>query len=165
MSKGGIAVPQRAVDTIIDEVRRYGERDLETGGFFLVQEGALDTVTGIAVAGEKGIERGWGFFRISATAIDVLFGWADERGLRIPAQFHSHGLGSGLSRIDRREGFNVRGFVSCVVPRYEDPPREIGGWGWWLFTGEGWVVTEAGSVVPGEVETVTFDEKGIRVHE
>ena len=161
MSDGALEVPQVAVDAILSEVRRYGSGDLETGGFFLVEAGARDTVTAIAMAGQEGIERSWGSFRISATAIDVLFGWADERGLRIPAQFHSHGRGSRLSPIDRREGFNVPRFVSCVVPRYDNPPCEVARWGWWLFSGRAWVATEPASVITGEVETVTFDENGV----
>lgn len=161
MTGGALAVPQVAVDAILTEVRRFGRASLETGGFFLVEGRARDTVTVIAMAGRKGIERSRGVFRISATAIDVLFGWADERGLRIPAQFHSHAWGSRLSPIDRREGFNVRGFVSCVVPRYGDPPCEVASWGWWLFSGRTWVATELASVVTGEVATVTFDENGV----
>jgi hypothetical protein len=148
---------------MVEELARYGQGSgVETGGFLLARTGDPDAVRVLAMAGETGIERGWGRFRISAAAIDALFAWAEERELRIPAQFHSHGIGRGLSPVDRREGFNVRGFISCVVPEFHSPPTDPAQWGWWLFDGVAWVETAPAIVVEGGVTVVTWDEDGVR---
>jgi hypothetical protein len=159
----GVRLPSEAVAQIVGEVASYGRGDgVETGGFLLAPSDDPDGVSVVAMAGETGIERAWGRFRVSALAIDVLFAWAEERGLRIPAQFHSHGIGRDLSLIDRREGFNVRGFISCVVPEFHDPPSGPNRWGWWLFDGASWVETAPCTVVDGGVMVVRFDEEGVR---
>ena len=77
--------------------------------------------------------------RITANAIDALFAWCDEHGFHIPAQFHSHRDIAFLSETDRRDGFNVTGFVSCVVPTYDKPPRDQTRWGWWEFQEQTWI--------------------------
>ncbi len=159
----GLRLPSSAVTRIVGEVTSYGRDDgVETGGFLLAPSHDPEAVSVVAMAGETGIERAWGWFRVSASAIDVLFAWAEERGLRIPAQFHSHGIGRDLSLIDRREGFNVRGFISCVVPEFRDPPSVPNGGGWWLFDGASWVETASCTLVESEVMVVRFDEEGVR---
>ena len=94
--------------------------------------------------------------------MDVLFAWADESGLRIPAQLHSHGGQAFLSPVDQREGFNVTGFISCVVPFYRRPPTDPNLWGWWMFDGLAWVPARQPWVEAGNVEVVVFDEDGVR---
>lgn len=157
-----IILPSAGAEAITREVMGYGYRDVETGGFLLALESAPLRITAIAMAGDRGVKRSWGLFRISGEAIDQLFGWSDEYGLRIPVQFHSHQRGPELSPIDKQEGFNVLGFISCVVPTYQDPPVDLTEWGWWAFDGATWLSTPAAVLDTGDVETVVFDEDGVR---
>jgi hypothetical protein len=157
-----VVLPAESVPAITAEVRRYGRLDLETGGFLLGPEAEPTRIEVIALAGDRGIERAWGLFRVSGRAVERIFAWAEERALRIPAQFHSHDRGARLSPLDRREGFNVRGFISCVVPSYRTPPTDPGAWGWWWFDGTAWVHAPGPVLRADEVTVVTFDEAGVR---
>ncbi|MDQ6613307.1 MAG: hypothetical protein M3083_00690 [Actinomycetota bacterium] len=142
------------------DVRRRGAAGVETGGFLLAVPGRSD-VSAVALAGGSGILRAPMQFMVSGGAIDCLSEWADEHDLRIRAQFHSHQLGSALSPIDRAGGLRVEGFVTAVVPRFADPPGDLGLWGWWEFRRPDWTPSPRATCAPGGVRTVLFDEDGI----
>jgi hypothetical protein len=155
-------LPADAVNAIAHDVMHFGKSDVETGGFLIARRSDAYVITTVAVAGETGISRHPRMFRISAKAIDVLFARSDEYGYHIPAQFHSHGATAFLSDTDRRDGFNVTGFISCVVPSYLDPPRDHTRWGWWEFQGQMWMATSPPTVGTNAVKLIVFDEDGVR---
>ena len=156
------ALPATAGRVIAEEVRRFGQRDVETGGFLLAPRGH-STVTVVAFAGEAGIIRERLLFQVSALALDQLFGFADQRSCRIPAQFHSHAAGAFLSFTDQQLGFRVNGFTSAVIPRFTDPPAGVPTWGWWRFSSENWTPCQPPQTKGDDMEAVTFDEEGVRV--
>lgn len=160
--RADLVVPLGAGAIVADEVRRYGVLDVETGGFFAGSEADPTRITTVALAGEKGIERRWGLFRVSGKAMDRLFALADGQGLRLPAQFHSHGGRAFLSKTDRQHGFNVTDFISSVIPDYVDPPSDAGAWGWWVFDGSKWASLLPPPTPDGDVKVVVFDEDGVR---
>jgi hypothetical protein len=90
-----------------------------------------------------------------------LFAHADERDLKVVAQFHSHRGQAYLSRSDLRHGFGVDGFTTTVVPYYESPPGDIAAWGWWTHQ-RGWQPTAPPTIGSGSARTIHFDEDGIR---
>lgn len=160
-----LVLPVAAVSHIMAEVVGYGSSLLETGGFFLASRATPATITVVAMAGEVGIERGWGFFKVTGSAIDEIFRWAEEREMYMPAQFHSHRYGAGLSLLDKRHGFNVPDFISCVVPHFDAPPSDPTAWGWWRFDGAVWVGTSPASLGDGHSGVVVFDEEGVRARD
>jgi len=155
-------MPADAVNAIAHDVMHFGKSDVETGGFLIAPRSDANVITTVAIAGAIGIFRHPRMFRISAKAIDVLFAWSDGNGFHVPAQFHSHGVTGFLSDTDRRDGFNVTGFVSCVVPHYVDPPRDHTRWGWWKFQGQIWMPISPPNVGTSSVKLVVFDEDGVR---
>src|SRR5260370_41241526 len=106
-----------AVASIIREVRSYGEHALETGGFLFANTGS-EALTGVAMAGEAGITRRRRLFQITERALDRLFTFADDRGLWIPVQFHSHEMAAFMSRTDSEHGLRVQGFVSTIITEF-----------------------------------------------
>ena len=155
-----LILPRAAVEAITRDVRGYGRRELETGGFLLLPIDA-DIVSMVALAGEHGVVRRRDSFQISERALDRLFTFADDRDLWAPIQFHSHEAGAFLSRIDVDHGLRVEGFTSVVVPAYRDPPTDIRLWGWWRFTQGRWARTNGARVADCAVELVRFDEEGV----
>ncbi len=155
-----LILPQSAVESITRDVRVYGQRELETGGFLLLARDA-DVVSMVAFAGDQGIARWRDRFQISERALDRLFSFADDRDLWVPIQFHSHEAGAFLSPIDADHGLRVEGFTSVVVPAYRDPPTDIHRWGWWRFTAGRWARANGARVADGAVELVRFDEGGV----
>lgn len=150
------------VDAVVNETRAYGARNLETGGFLTATTNS-DDITGVAVAGTTGIERRADLFQISERALDRLFSYADEKGLWMPVQFHSHHFGAGMSLTDALHGLRVEGFISTILPRFANPPDEVSQWGWWQFTDGEWLSFPPISIdrqEPGPV--VVFDEDGVR---
>ena len=109
-----LTLPDATGRVIAAEVRRFGRRGVETGGFLLAPEGQR-AVTIVAFAGEMGIIRRRLFFQVSALALDQLFGFAGERACWVPGQFHSHATGAFLSFTDQEQGLRVQGFTSAVV--------------------------------------------------
>ena len=85
---GGLVVPGTIGVRIAAEVRRYGAVDVETGGFMLAPAPEPMRVSIVALAGERGVTRRWGLFRVSGRAIDRLFAWADDQGMRIRVLRH-----------------------------------------------------------------------------
>lgn len=140
----GVELPCGMGRAIADIVQQSGEEDVETGGFALAPMDA-STGTVLALTGTKGIERNWGLFRVSGEALATLFDWADERELRVLAQWHSHKHDAFLSAVDLDGGFNVQGFHSAVIPNFASPSSDPADWGWWTFDGIGWVETQVPS--------------------
>ena len=159
MSENALVLHSAAVVVVADDVARFGGAALETGGFLLgPRDGnAIDTV---AVAGTAGIVRRRDLFQVSDLALDRLFTYADEQGLWIPAQFHSHGLEAFMSECDIAHGLSVEGFVTTIVPHFADPPRYTARWGWWRYDGR-WTPIMPPTVVRGTVTMIRFDEEGI----
>ena len=124
------------VETICDEVRRFGAREKETGGFLLTSDRC--TISHVAIAGSAAIERDWGKFIVRREALDQLFTYAEDRDLHIAAMFHSHMQGAFLSRIDRTGGINMDGFISIVIPTFRNPPSDTSKWGFWIFQNREW---------------------------
>ena len=155
-------LPADAVVPILGEVRAYGATRMETGGFLLAPIDDPTRITTVAFAGTVGITRRYGLFGISGLALDRLFTWADDYDLRIPAQFHSHGGRAFLSPTDLAHGLSVRGFITCVIPYFRDPPRDPSRWGWWKFDGSMWK-TETPPKIDADAQaaTFTFDEDGV----
>jgi hypothetical protein len=157
-----LAIPRAAVNVIREDVLAFGSKRVETGGFFLARSGGEETATVLALAGEDGITRHRGLFGVSGIALDRLFAYAEEEGLRVPAQFHSHGGRAFLSPTDLAHGLSVRGFVSCIVPFWNDPPADPHNWGWWRCDGDAWNTEPSPEVAEHtSVCVVRFDEGGV----
>jgi hypothetical protein len=157
------ALPAMAGHAIAEEVRQFGQRGVETGGFLLAPRGQ-GAVSVMAFAGEVGIIRERLQFQVSALALDQLFGFADRRSCWIPAQFHSHAVGAFLSRTDQQLGLRVRGFISAVIPDFANPPSGVAAWGWWRFSSEDWIPSPPPQIEGDDLEVVTFDEEGVHAH-
>jgi len=156
-----LTLPYRAGPAIADEVRFYGGLGVETGGFLLAAEGR-GSVTIVAFAGESGITRQRRLFQVSALGLDALFGFAEDRGCWVPAQFHSHLGEAFLSLTDQQHGLRVNGFASAVVPDFADPPASPTGWSWWRFAGDRWAHDRVPVIAEADLELVVFDEDGVR---
>jgi hypothetical protein len=149
---------------MLEEVRRWGAEDKETGGFLLARRDDEMVVDTVALAGQRGISRGWGLFQISAQAVDELFEWSEANGLWIPGQFHSHKERAFLSRTDIEHGFSVEGFISSVIPHFAKPPAAPEKWGWWMYRVNRWIPVEPPTIRQGETRKIVFDEDGIRTN-
>jgi proteasome lid subunit RPN8/RPN11 len=153
-------LPAAARDALVAHARGYGRDRLESGGFLIADRSAHVVV--VACAGATGISRGRCLFKISGEAVDCLFSWCEARDLTIAAMFHSHERTAFLSVTDRQLGLNVRGLTSVVLPTFADPPLEPGTWGWFNFDGSDWVFEDPWSLSATEIQTITFDQDGIR---
>lgn len=153
----GLQIHADMVKLLLGEVQRYGARSVETGAFLLSQTEAPDELELIALPGQSGICRRANLFEVSGEAIGRLFEWAGESARSIRAQVHSHKRTAFLSRTDLEFGFNVEGFVTCVIPHYADPPGAPGEWGWWEYRGGSWRSRKAPAVVAGTTEVIEFD--------
>lgn len=131
-----LSLSSAQIATICDEVRHFGANDQETGGFLLTSD--RRTVCHVALAGLVGIERDWGRFVVRRNAIDRLFTYAEDRGLRVAGMFHSHMNEAFLSPIDRDGGINMNGFTSIVIPTFGSPPADTTKWGFWTFRDREW---------------------------
>ena len=156
-----IVLPGSAAHGIASEVRAYGARDVETGGFLLAS-GGLDVVTVVALAGRTGVLRRRDLLQVSERAVDRLFEYADQRGLWIPAHFHSHGGPAFLSPTDRRHGLAVEGFTTTVLPSYSAAPSDPAKWGWWRFESGEWRPIAPPAAPDAASEFVWFDADGVR---
>jgi hypothetical protein len=162
MNDQTLAVSTEAVAIVVDETRLYGRNWLETGGFFMAPTGT-NTLTAVALAGHAGIVRKHSLFQISARAIDRLFTFADENGMWIPVQFHSHMFGARMSSADALHGFRVDGFISTILPYFADPPRDPRNWDWWRFRDGDWESHQPPAVDDDVAGTaVVFGEDGVR---
>jgi hypothetical protein len=162
MTDTSLVATHGIVAAVLRETRSYGKRSLETGGFLLATVGN-DALMGVALAGDAGILRHRRLFQISEGALDRLFTFADDLGYWIPVQFHSHEIGAFMSRADSEHGLRVEGFISTIIPEFENPPDDAGSWGWWHFHDGVWHPRAPVTVQPGRAETVVvFDEGGVR---
>jgi hypothetical protein len=157
----GLQIHAGMVALLLDEVRRYGARSMETGAFLLSHADAADELELVALPGQSGVRRRANLFEISGEAIGRLFEWASESERSIRAQIHSHKRTAFLSRTDLKFGFNVEGFVTCVIPHYADPPKAPAGWGWWEYRHGSWQPRKAPVVVAGAAEAIEFDAEGL----
>ncbi|WP_030761637.1 MULTISPECIES: hypothetical protein [unclassified Streptomyces] len=157
-----LVLPAGAVDPVLQEIRRYGLADLETGALLLTGQSDMRVLV-VAVAGTAGIVRGPGLFAVSAVAYDRLFTFAEERCYLVRAMVHSHPEKAFLSQTDRAYSLRVPGFFSAVVPTYTTPPTNLASWGWWRFERD-WVPCTTPVVDPAlsPVRTLVFDEEGAR---
>jgi hypothetical protein len=154
-----LTIRKGAVDLLLREVESYGAIPTETGAFLLAREDAPDELSIVAVPGPVEVVRRRNLFQVSAETLGGLFDLASEEELLIRAQLHSHGRGAFLSRVDLEHGFDVEGFVTCVVPRYADPPREPAGWSWWRFESGEWARCPSPVVVAGGCRRIDFAEE------
>ena len=159
---GQFTVPTDMSATIASVAQITGGQLVETGGFLL---GAVNTTdaTGLALTGDAGIERRKDLFQVSGLALSVLFEWADDHGMTVIAQWHSHRLGAFLSPTDLKYGLNVRDFHTSVIPHYQNPSRDPADWGWWTYNGTSWAVSAPPRSTSSAFRTITFEEG--RVHE
>jgi hypothetical protein len=155
-----LSLSYQATQLIHADVRAWGQRQVETGGFLLA-DGKMSEADMVALAGKEGVIRRRDCFRLSGEAVDQLFTWAGERGLRILAQVHSHRRTAFLSRVDLDHGFSVERFVSSVVPNYAAPPLDPSGWSWWRFSAGTWSRITAPATVGCAARVVTFDAEGV----
>jgi hypothetical protein len=156
----GLTIREGAVDLLVAEVEAYGTLPAETGAFLMAREDAPDELALVAVPGSAGVVRRRDLFEASAEALAGLFDRATDEGLVIRAQLHSHRRGAFLSRTDLEHGFDVEGFVTCVMPRYSSPPRDPALWTWWRFEAGSWVEQAAPTVISGDCERVDFATGG-----
>jgi hypothetical protein len=161
-----LRLPANIADALLAQTVAFGRRDLETGGFLLI--GADDddpggTVQALALAGDHGVERGWGRFTVSGAVLENMCEWAADNELRAAALVHTHKRTAGMSWIDRESGFRVDGFRSVIVPWFTNPPPTPNAWGWYVFRDNDWQRDQPGQIVPGDHgRVVVIDERGVR---
>lgn len=160
MKRCALTVPIGAAAVVVAEVAGFGSVNKETGGFLLAENGRTE-ISLVAVAGETGVLRARDLFQITSTALDRLFRFAEEHDVWIPVQFHSHRRHAFLSNADARHGFCVEGFVSAVVPTYDQPPKAASDWGWWCFHDAAWQTMEAPAASTVGVAVLRFDENEV----
>ena len=144
-------VPAAAGPAIANEVRRYGALDVETGGFLLAPEGTGSVCT-VAFAGTSGIIRRRLQLQISEIALDQLFGFAEEQGCWVPAQFHSH-AGESVPVADRPRARPASPRVHLRRhPRFRRPARRSpDAWTWWRFGRAEWHPADSPSSVEAAI--------------
>lgn len=161
-------IPTLTIDTdtvarLLEHVRFYGQQDVETGAMLLSNPGEPE-ISVLALAGEAGITRHYGLLVLSAEALAPLFEYAEDNGLQIRAQVHSHAREAFMSRTDKAGNIRMQGFIAGVVPNFANPSTQPSTWGWWTFDGQNWVdiaPPTLTSPTPGAT-TVVFDSSGIR---
>ena len=155
-------IPTCLADPVHGHVAGYGALDVETGLFLAAPRGG-DTVTTVAFAGTRGVERHRGHLALSGRAISQLLRFLSERDLVAMAQIHSHRGPAGLSRTDLAHGFSVEGFTSAVIPYYRQPAHDPQTWGWWRYRDRHWRPADPFQLTTATPATtvVTFDEDGI----
>jgi hypothetical protein len=160
----GLVLPQNAVANLIDQVSSYGRLNVETGAL-LMCEPDTDVVQVLALAGEAGVTRRYGLFVISMPVIDRAFTYAEDRGLQVRAQVHSHAGEAFLSPTDKRGNLNMKGFVAAVIPNFRTPPHDPSSWGWWTFKTGAWESSEpARLTVASNATVLTVDADGAHEH-
>lgn len=164
MSHLQLQISVNAVETIVDDVRRYGGHEVETGALLLTPRGE-SAVSVLALAGEAGVTRDRGLFVLSAAALNPLFNYAEDNGLQVRAQVHSHMFKAFLSPTDKAGNIRMQGFIAAVIPTFAAPASNVTVWGWWTFDGTDWIVTSPATVAADlEAKVVTFDADGVHEH-
>ena len=137
------AITDDAVAALVDDIRLYGQRGVESGAWLLAGSQDRNQV-------------------VSAKALSRLFEWAADDDLVVVAQVHSHLFSAFMSEADSRFGFRAEGFVSSIVPNAREAPPSPAGWGWWVLAGGAWHAGTPALVTPGSAQIVWFDEDGVR---
>ncbi|WP_182920284.1 hypothetical protein [Nocardioides cavernaquae] len=150
-----------AVDIMVADVARYGALGVETGSLLLTPPGE-PTVTVVALAGVAGIERHPGLLIFSAAALNPLFSYAEDTGLQLRAQVHSHMHDAFLSHTDKTGNIRMPGFIASVIPDFGTPSADPTVWGWWAFDGDDWTPIDAAVVTTQTTKVITFDADGVR---
>lgn len=160
-----LRMPANVVDALLSATSDFGQHDMETGGFLLADD--LDVVQAVTLAGESGVERHRGLFRVSGPVVEHVCEWAAEQTLRVAALVHSHRGRASMSRTDRNNGFRVDSFRSVIIPSFVNPPKALTEWGWYVFEQGEWHLDHPGELTdvthsagPGRVMVV--DEDGVR---
>lgn len=155
-----LSLPSHAAAAIAAEIRSFGRRNLETGGFLLAPYRTVD-IQQVALAGTTGIKRRHNQLQISPKALARLFDYADDHAFYAPAQFHSHQTTAFLSHTDATLGLRVEGFTTTVIPAFAEPPTDPAEWGWWTFRNPTWMSAPPARLTPGQARIIRFDENGI----
>lgn len=160
MTEPPLQIGVDAVTTMVDDVRQYGARGVETGSLLLTPSGE-PTVTVVALAGDSGIERHAGLLVLSAAALSPLFAFAEDHELQVRAQVHSHKYDAFLSRTDKAGNIRMPGFIAAVIPTFATPSTDMTVWGWWVFDGLDWAPTQPATVSNLNTTVVTFDADSV----
>lgn len=160
----GLVLPQNAATNLTDHVSSYGRRSVETGALLICEpDSALVQV--LALAGEAGVTRRYGLFVLSVPVIDSAFTYAEDHGLQVRAQVHSHAGEAFLSPIDKRGNLNMKGFIVAVIPDFCTPPHDPSAWGWWTFNAGEWAPSQPATLTTSSNATVlTVDANGAHEH-
>ena len=136
-----LSLPQDAIEPLIEHVSSFGRGEVETGALLMCDPGSSDVRT-IALAGDRGVTRRYGLFVLSMQVIDSAFSYAEDHGLQVRAQVHSHAGDAFLSRTDKHGNLNMEGFIAAVIPNFRNPPHDPTSWGWWTFGAKTWRPSE-----------------------
>jgi hypothetical protein len=155
-----LRIGRDAVAAIVTDVAHYGALGVETGSLLLTSPGD-PTITVLALAGAAGIERHPGLLVFSAAALNPLFSHAEDNGLQVRAQLHSHMFKAFLSETDQAGNIRMPGFIASVIPTFATPPDDVSEWRWWTFDGAEWMRSEPAITFDGNTKIITFDADGI----
>ena len=153
-------LPDSAIAAMTAHVRSHGALGVETGGLIIAD--AAGRPQAVACAGDTGITRRPGLFKMSGAALDQLFTVCEARAWNVVAMFHSHAVDAFLSTTDRELGLNIRGFTSIVIPEYANAPADPTSWAWFSFDGTRWRDDQPWQTVDATIRVLDFDEDGVR---
>jgi hypothetical protein len=137
----GLSLPDGAIEPLIEHVSSYGLNGVETGALLMCDRRSSD-LRAIALAGDLGVTRRYGLFILSMQVIDRAFSYAEDHGLQVRAQVHSHAGDAFLSPTDKCGNLNMEGFIAAVIPNFRNPAHDPTSWGWWTFGAKAWRPSE-----------------------
>lgn len=159
-----LVLPRNAIKDMCKDVSKYGRLGLETGALLMCEQNN-NVVTTLALAGEAGVTRRYGLFILSMPVINQAFTYAEDRGLQVRAQVHSHAEGAFLSPTDKRGNLTMNGFIAAVIPHFEQPPNDPSAWGWWTFSTGYWRTSDPATVdMTSAGRVLTVDADGVSEH-
>jgi hypothetical protein len=161
----GLTLPHDAIEPLIEHVSSYGRIEVETGAL-LMCDPRSSAVRAIALAGDLGVIRRYGLFVLSMRVIDSAFSYAEDRGLQVRAQIHSHAGAAFLSPTDKSGNLNMEGFIAAVIPSFRKPPHDPTSWGWWTFSAGAWRTSGPARTdrTLSSATILTVDADGAREH-
>jgi hypothetical protein len=161
----GLLLPQGAIEPLIEHVSSYGRNEVETGALLLCDPRS-SAVRAVALTGDRGVTRKYGLFVLSMRVIDSAFSYAEDHGLQVRAQVHSHAGAAFLSPTDKSGNLNMQGFIVAVIPNFHRPPHDPTSWGWWTFIAGAWRASEAARTdrTLASANIVTVDAEGTYEH-
>ncbi|MCU1694672.1 MAG: hypothetical protein JWR34_735 [Mycobacterium sp.] len=161
----GLLLPNGAIQQLIEHVKTYGRNEVETGALLMCSPNS-DTVRAVALAGARGVTRRYGLFVLSMRVIDSAFSYAEDRGLQVRAQVHSHAGAAFLSPTDKKGNLTMNGFIAAVIPNFRNPPRDPESWGWWTFGAGAWRTSAPArpDQTLSSASILTVDEDGAHEH-